>query len=106
MAVLLDLVMMLASVVLIGGALAVLKTCKQLEVSMRTVSALGIGAWGAWTFGGALQAGAPSLSELLGTVAVALWIVQAARRHAGGPMRRVTDFAALYDDHATFRGGS
>jgi len=97
-------VQLLSGIVILLASLMVLKVGAKGEMSLRAVAAMLVGIGGAVMIGSALTANpVPHWCTAILPLGVALWIVHAARRHKGVPMRRVTDFAALYDDHATFR---
>jgi len=92
-------VQLLSGIVILLAALMVLKVSGKGELSLRAIAAMLVGIGGAVMIGDALTVTpVPQWCTALLPLGVALWIVHAARRHKGVPMRRVTDFAALYDD--------
>jgi hypothetical protein len=81
--------------VLLITAVAVLKQCRRLEVSLRSLAALGIAAWGVWLIALPWLPASARLVDLLAPAAVVLWIVQAVRRRKGLPMRRISDWLPI-----------
>jgi hypothetical protein len=80
----LDLLMLACGVVLLLAALIVLTVCKPAERSMRAVCALLIGCWGGLVISRALHGGhAYQVIDVIGPLAIALWISQACRAVAG-----------------------
>lgn len=74
-------------------SLIVLHVCDRLELSIRSIAALLIGAWGATCIAGALQPHeAYTLDDIVGPLGVALWIGQAVARHRHVAMRRASDW--------------
>lgn len=82
-------------VVLLIAAAAVLLLGPRFDISLRSVSALGIGAWGAWLIAPAFSERTVEFMDVLPAAAVALWILHALYRRRGKHMRRATDWAEL-----------
>jgi hypothetical protein len=81
--------------VLLLTAVAVLKQCRRLEISLRSLAALGIAAWGGWLVALPWMPASARVIDLLASLAVVLWIVQAIRRRKGLPMRRISDWLPI-----------
>ena len=85
---LVNLVMFLTGVLMVVGAFVIIKTTKRLDISLRVVSMLCIGGWGAELIGRALKGTPMAMEDLLGPIGVALWILQTVMRTCGDQTRR------------------
>jgi hypothetical protein len=101
----LDLLMIACGAVLVLAALIVLTVCKPAERSMRAVCALLIGCWGGLVFSRAVHGGHDyQVIDVIGPLAIALWISQAVSRRGWRYMRRSTDWMELDEVQLAHRG--
>lgn len=80
------------------AAQAVLQKSRRAEMSLRALAALAVGAGGLTCVAQGIGLVPPPWSHVLLPLGVALWVLHAARRHQGQPMRRASDWAALTDE--------
>ena len=88
-----DLVLIVCGVVMLLAGLAVLHVAAPGELSWRALSALCIGASGAWALARALSDVPVQLQDLLLPVGVSVWLAGAMWGSRSRPMRRTSDWA-------------
>lgn len=104
----LDFAMILCGLAIMLSSLIVLVSTKPFEVSVKTVAAFLLGAWGATKIAVGLQPHeAFGIYEVIGPIAVTLWISQAIFRHHenGMHLRRFGDWIRLEGLKTSFHKG-